>query len=264
MTTHHRGSARRVTPERQRLVLLDRRRRQPKVKVAALVLEVRLDRQRKPEIVYKEILRRRFAHVHAHAGAPALLKPSALFDVNLAGDHLPEVVLRRGLHLHRSNHPREHDLTDGRVEFQRKLVGWEELAEDLIAAGGHERAHDAEGDVPLAVRIAALHLEEAERDELVVGDVGRHRGIDGHRDLPHEPRHQREVEGRIAVGDARGRGGPVARELGGGEVEEGVRLGVRVGGVRGGRARGDGCSAAGARGASGDVPARRELIVRCW
>ena len=58
-----RGPARRVAPERQRLVLLDRRRRQPKVKVAALVLEVGLDGERKPEVVAEEVLRRRLRRV---------------------------------------------------------------------------------------------------------------------------------------------------------------------------------------------------------
>eukprot|EP00982_Pelagococcus_subviridis_P015936 31439-Pelagococcus_subviridis.AAC.33 len=185
------------------------------------------------------VTRTRLAHVHAHARAPALLQPPALLYVHARRHLLAQVVLVRLLDGHRTDHPREDDLADGR------------LAEHLVAARGHERSHDPQRDVALPVRVAASHLKEAQRDERVVGDVrGGERRVDGHRDLTHEPRHEREVERGVRVRHLRGGGSPVRGELRGREIEEGVRLRVRFGGGGGrgggggggGRARDDGAT----------------------
>lgn len=109
--------ARLVAPEQQRFVFFNRRRRLTKVKSARLVLKIRFNSQRHVERVREEILRRRFAHVHAHAGAPRLLQPSALCDLYFTRDGFVQVVFGRRLHRHRTNHPREYNLTDFRVQF---------------------------------------------------------------------------------------------------------------------------------------------------
>ena len=109
--------ARLIAPEQQRFVLFYRRRRLAKVKSARLVLEIRFDGQRHVECVREKILRRRFAHVHTHARASRLLQPSALCDLYFARDGFVQVVFGRRLHRHRTNHPREYNLTDFRVQF---------------------------------------------------------------------------------------------------------------------------------------------------
>ena len=116
----HGGATHGGTSERQRLVLFDGRRREPKVKIARFILEVWLNGERHAEVVAEEILRRRLAHVDAHPGASALLQPSTFFYVHLGVHLLSQVVLGRTLQFHRSNHPREHNLEVGRRRLKRE------------------------------------------------------------------------------------------------------------------------------------------------
>jgi len=163
-----RRRAQRIASEQQRFILFNRRWCESKVEIATFVFKIRLDGERQPEIVRENFLRCALAHVHAHRRAPALLKPPTLLYVHL-GRHLdPKIILRGRFHLHRSNHPREHDFRDRRVELARKSIRREQRPERRVPSRRHQRPNHPRRHVTHPYRVSSFHLQETQRDELVV------------------------------------------------------------------------------------------------